>query len=90
MHLATILAAGLVAATNFDANILQDEIHISSSYNESMLWGTYRPNLYFGTRTRTKDTLLTGIAWFGAAALDKAPWESKMIGYRLQSMALVN
>ena len=79
MHLAIpILAVGLAATINLDAE-LQDQIQISSSYNESMLWGTYRPNLYFGTRTRTKETLLSGIAWFGAASLDKAPWESKII-----------
>jgi hypothetical protein len=67
--------AFLLAATP-DANILQNQIQIASNYNDTMLWGTYRPNLYFGTRTRTKETLLTGIAWFGAHSLESSPWES--------------
>ena len=29
-----------------------------------MLWGTYRSNLYFGTRARTKATILTGLVWY--------------------------
>ncbi len=27
--------------------------------------GTWRPNLYFGTRTRSPQPLLTGLMWFG-------------------------
>ncbi|KAK4048339.1 Processing alpha glucosidase I [Microbotryomycetes sp. JL201] len=33
--------------------------------NESLLWGTYRPNLYFGMRPRVAHSLMTGIMWFG-------------------------
>ncbi|GES73190.1 glycoside hydrolase family 63 protein [Rhizophagus clarus] len=33
--------------------------------NESLLWGTYRPNLYFGVRPRLPESLLTGLIWFG-------------------------
>lgn len=30
----------------------------------SLHWGTYRPNLYFGTKTRsTSNPLLTGLMW---------------------------
>jgi mannosyl-oligosaccharide glucosidase len=35
----------------------------SKSLNESLLWGTYRSNLYFGLRTRDPKSLLTGIMW---------------------------
>ena len=28
-------------------------------------WGTYRPNLYFGLRTRSPSSPLTGLIWFG-------------------------
>ncbi|KAJ3197352.1 Processing alpha glucosidase I [Irineochytrium annulatum] len=35
--------------------------------NESLFWGTYRPNLYFGTRTRSVDPVLTGLMWHGVA-----------------------
>lgn len=36
------------------------------SANSSLLWGTYRPGLYFGLRPRLPSTLLTGLLWFGA------------------------
>jgi hypothetical protein len=32
--------------------------------NESLYWGTYRPNLYFGTGTRSPNSLKTGLMWF--------------------------
>ncbi|KAI9314210.1 glycoside hydrolase [Dichotomocladium elegans] len=35
--------------------------------NESLLWGTYRPNLYFGTRTRLPESLMSGLIWFDAS-----------------------
>lgn len=31
--------------------------------NESLLWGPYRPNLYFGVRPRIPKSLLTGLLW---------------------------
>ncbi|KAG8896382.1 Processing alpha glucosidase I, partial [Tulasnella sp. 417] len=33
---------------------------------DSLIWGTYRPNLYFGMRPRVPKSLMTGIMWFGA------------------------
>lgn len=42
--------------------------------NNQPLWGTYRPNLYFGTRTRTPESFLTGLLWFGT--LDTESWKS--------------
>lgn len=38
---------------------------IASKENTAPLWGTYRPNLYFGTRPRLPNSLLTGFMWFG-------------------------
>ena len=38
---------------------------IQESLPAEDLWGTYRGNLYFGTRTRTPESLLTGLMWFG-------------------------
>jgi mannosyl-oligosaccharide glucosidase len=32
--------------------------------NDSLLWGTYRPNLYFGTRPRIPESLMSGLLWF--------------------------
>ena len=31
--------------------------------NNSLLWGPYRPNLYFGVRPRIPKSLLTGLLW---------------------------
>ncbi|KAF9066861.1 glycoside hydrolase [Rhodocollybia butyracea] len=38
---------------------------LSSSANDTLLWGAYRPNLYFGIRPRIPQSLLTGLMWFG-------------------------
>ena len=31
--------------------------------NDSLLWGPYRPNLYFGVRPRIPKSLTTGLMW---------------------------
>jgi mannosyl-oligosaccharide glucosidase len=36
---------------------------ISAASNSSLLWGPYRPNLYFGVRPRLPKSLLTGLLW---------------------------
>ncbi|KAF9994894.1 Processing alpha glucosidase I, partial [Entomortierella chlamydospora] len=44
----------------------EDISHIAAAaQNQSLLWGSYRPNLYFGTRPRLPDTVMTGLMWFG-------------------------
>ena len=37
----------------------------SQSTNNSLLWGPYRSNLYFGLRPRIPQSLMTGLMWFG-------------------------
>ncbi|KAI0646820.1 glycoside hydrolase [Trametes meyenii] len=37
----------------------------SGNDSESLVWGTYRPNLYFGLRPRIPQSVMTGLAWFG-------------------------
>lgn len=39
---------------------------LTFAVEQSLLWGTYRPNLYFGLRPRLPSSLLTGLVWFGA------------------------
>ena len=34
--------------------------------NDSLLWGPYRPNLYFGLRPRVPESLLMGLMWSNA------------------------
>lgn len=42
----------------------------SQAANASLFWGTYRPNLYFGTRPRLPESLITGLMWFDATNID--------------------
>ncbi|KAL2912528.1 Processing alpha glucosidase I [Polyrhizophydium stewartii] len=57
-----------------DAEALHAAVH--HAQNQSLLWGTYRPNLYFGARTRTPETLLTGLMWHGLGGIEGRPWEN--------------
>ncbi|KAG0265379.1 Processing alpha glucosidase I [Actinomortierella ambigua] len=45
-------------------------INITEEARQSLWWGTYRPNLYFGTRPRLPDSLMTGLMWFGLQDYD--------------------
>ncbi|KAJ7715951.1 glycoside hydrolase [Mycena maculata] len=38
----------------------------ATDVNDTLLWGPYRPNLYFGLRPRIPQSLMTGLVWFGA------------------------
>ncbi|KAG6827909.1 hypothetical protein H0H92_010007 [Tricholoma furcatifolium] len=38
---------------------------LSLEVNDTLLWGPYRPNLYFGLRPRLPQSLMTGLIWFG-------------------------
>jgi mannosyl-oligosaccharide glucosidase len=49
------------AADVDDASVLISEIGRVS--NQSLLWGPYRPNLYFGVRPRMPKSLMTGLLW---------------------------
>lgn len=53
------LALGPVAEEG--ESILLSEI--ARLNNESLLWGPYRPNLYFGVRPRIPKSLMTGLMW---------------------------
>ena len=59
-----IFASSAVAAAAADAHgksILHSEI--GRLNNQSLLWGPYRPNIYFGTRPRIGKSLMTGLMW---------------------------
>ncbi|KAF8892637.1 glycoside hydrolase family 63 protein [Infundibulicybe gibba] len=38
---------------------------LAQGVNDTLLWGPYRPNLYFGLRPRIPQSLMTGLMWFG-------------------------
>lgn len=44
-----------------DASILYKEI--ARATNDSLLWGPYRPNVYFGVRPRIPKSLQAGLMW---------------------------
>jgi len=37
----------------------------STNPSGELVWGAYRPNLYFGLRPRIPQSLMTGLIWFG-------------------------
>ncbi|CAK5279562.1 unnamed protein product, partial [Mycena citricolor] len=37
----------------------------AAELNGTLLWGAYRPNLYFGLRPQIPQSLMTGLMWFG-------------------------
>jgi mannosyl-oligosaccharide glucosidase len=43
------------------ASVLTSEI--ARQNNQSLLWGPYRPNLYFGVRPRIPKSLMTALLW---------------------------
>ena len=59
--LALCLLFALCARAADDASILINEIGRTS--NQSLLWGPYRPNLYFGVRPRIPKSLKAGLLW---------------------------
>ncbi|KAG0341939.1 Processing alpha glucosidase I [Podila humilis] len=73
-----LLAAGLYSISGVHASdmdpaspsfmrgiLMDDSSAIQAASNQSLLWGVYRPNLYFGTRPRLPDSVMTGLMWFG-------------------------
>lgn len=56
---AATLAVG--ASASGDQSVLTSEI--GRLNNQSLLWGPYKPNLYFGVRPRLPDGLWTGLLW---------------------------
>lgn len=63
MRVASVWA--VVAALSATAAVSAAE---SMHEDLSTLWGTYRPQLFFGMRPRMPDTVLTGLAWFSVAS----------------------
>jgi mannosyl-oligosaccharide glucosidase len=63
-RLSQLLGAALAAvgaAASSDQAILTSEV--GRTNNETLLWGPYKPNLYFGVRPRLPQGLWTGLMW---------------------------
>jgi mannosyl-oligosaccharide glucosidase len=59
--LSTLLSAAILLSSPAVAD--QTLIDIERASNQSLLWGPYRPNLYFGVRPRIPNSLLMGLMW---------------------------
>ncbi|KAF2717967.1 glycoside hydrolase family 63 protein [Polychaeton citri CBS 116435] len=57
LALTWLLALSEAAATT------ENEDVFSKSSNSSLLWGPYKPNLYFGVRPRLPKAIFTGLMW---------------------------
>ena len=40
---------------------------VGADDSDNLLWGAYRPNLYFGVRPQLPQSLMTGLLWFGTS-----------------------
>ncbi|KAL2268627.1 hypothetical protein VTJ83DRAFT_3473 [Remersonia thermophila] len=62
---AIFLAVWFVTPAVTTADGTQAILHseVARQNNQSLLWGPYRPNLYFGVRPRIPKSLLTGLMW---------------------------
>ena len=49
------------STANEDVSVLSKET--AKANNESLLWGPYKPNLYFGVRPRLPDIFFAGFMW---------------------------
>lgn len=61
----TISLTAVSAVVLFASSVVAD--FTAGASNSSLLWGTYRPNLYFGTRPRIPESVMTGLMWFDAS-----------------------
>lgn len=57
----TASTASAASTPNEHESILHSEV--GRQNNQSLLWGPYRPNLYFGVRPRIPKSLMTGLMW---------------------------
>ncbi|PON82830.1 Glycoside hydrolase [Trema orientale] len=51
--------------TPFPAPKVTDLPQFQGEHKESLYWGTYRPHVYLGVRTRTPRSLVAGLMWIG-------------------------
>jgi mannosyl-oligosaccharide glucosidase len=55
---------GAIFALLTQASLVSAQVaEIEKASNDSLLWGPYRPNLYFGVRPRIPKSLMGGLLW---------------------------
>lgn len=70
MHLSitSLLSTPLFCAVAVLASQVTDDVstlatEAAKASNQSLLWGPYKPNLYFGVRPRVPNSLFAGLMW---------------------------
>src|SRR2546421_13113599 len=59
-----VLAASLLLVVLVAGDVPPSLLNaVAAASNSSLLWGPYRPNLYFGVRPRIPQSLLMGLMW---------------------------
>lgn len=59
--LSSVALAGAALVAADDSNIPSQEY--ARATNQSLLWGPYRPNVYFGVRPRIPNSFMGGLMW---------------------------
>ncbi|KAF2454506.1 glucosidase I [Lineolata rhizophorae] len=60
---ALLVIGGLLLLLTTGASAQHEEEELARNASASLLWGPYRPNLYFGVRPRIPKSLMTGLMW---------------------------
>lgn len=60
-----IILAAVLGIVLFTANSEAADRASQNSATRSLLWGPYKPNLYFGVRPRLPKSLTAGLLWSG-------------------------
>jgi mannosyl-oligosaccharide glucosidase len=63
LTIVTIVIVPFFGAIADDTATQHKVLEIEKANNASLLWGPYRPNLYFGIRPRIPKSLMTGVLW---------------------------
>ena len=63
LHLIICSLFLLVISTQATEEASSSIQEIERASNESLLWGPYRPNLYFGVRPRIPKSFMAGLLW---------------------------
>lgn len=60
-----LLQLGAVAAVGTETSLFDYAIHnpAAQKNNQTMFWGPYKPNVYFGIRPRLPEGLWTSLMW---------------------------
>lgn len=61
-----------------DVSILVNEV--AKANNQSLLWGPYKPNLYFGVQPRLAKSLTAGLMWANVDSYENAQSSTSLHG----------